>query len=60
MKQWEGDNQGNDEADDFGGSDHDNKHVSDCDEDSNNGSRSGQDILGLRLPVYESPMSKLG
>ena len=54
------DNQGDNGEDGFGGSGHDNEDVSNCGDDSKNDSRYGQEMLGLKSPVYKSPMAKFG
>ena len=59
-KKGEGDNQGDDREDGFGGSGHDNEDVSNYDDNSDSGSRQGQEMLGLKTPVYKSPMEKIG
>ena len=52
----ESDNQGDDGEVGFGGSGHDNEDVSNCDDGSDNDSGHGQEMLGLKTPVYKSPM----
>ena len=42
----------------FGGSGHDNEDVSNCDDGSDNDSGHGQEMLGLKTPVYTSLMAK--
>ena len=56
----EGDNQGGDKENGFGVFDHDKEDVSNCGDESDNNSRNGKYMLGLKLPVYGSPMAKLG
>ena len=38
---------------------HDNEDVSNCDDDSDNDSRHGQEMFGLKTPVYKSQIAKL-
>ena len=59
-EEGESDNQGDDGEDSFGGSGHDNEDVSNCDDVSDNGSRHGQEMLGLKSPVCKRPMAKFG
>ena len=54
------DNQGDDGEDNLGGSGHDNEDVSNCDDDSDNNNRHGQEMLGLKTPIYKSPKAKCG
>ena len=56
----ESDDQGDDGEDRFGESGHENKDVSSCNDDRDNGSRHGQEMLGLKLPVYKSPIENFG
>ena len=59
-EEGQGENKDDDREDGIGGFDHDNEDVSNCGDDSDTKSRNGQDMLGLRSPVCESPMTKMG
>ena len=52
-------NQGDDGENGFGGPGHDNKDVSNCDDGSNNDNRHGQEMLGLKTPIYKKSNGKI-